>query len=605
MKRSLGLLLALLLSAQTSQAQFVQSAAALAAPKAGVALPAGLALPQVAAPGLLSPLYAPNLNLGLPLPAAPLAAPKVSAPAKAQAPRALLKEAPIPASPLGDAGTARAENGQRAATVLEQLQQVQAPAAEAASPERIEQLYNGGVKPEASAAEALEAPEVEEGLPLGWVRKEQAKSRSVDSRTARLQRKAQSRGFSRAALNPEVLKRHNAHYTHEVPVGEVTDQKSSGRCWIFAGLNMIRSMMLAEGRIGKDFEFSQNYLYFFSQLEQSNRYLEQVMKAAYEPGSVKHIPRDLQMIAPSVEDGGHFEYLQFLVGKYGLVPKSAMPETKSSGATDGLDGELNYSLGITVRELLEDARALENGRGPSRAREIRERGMDRVWKILAAHLGTPPERVSHPVKGRKRSFTPQRFAKDFAGYRLDDYVHVTAYPYEKQGVAGEEDDSSIGAATRGHRARNVKALNVSLDRLERLALAALEGGQPVDIFASMKRDISGKTGIMHPAVFDRAAVYGWSAEQEREKLTRAQGVSLGLNGPDHLMMLTGFDRPDPEKPVVKFKVENSWGPKIGDHGVFHMYREWFRQNLFGIVVHKSFLSKAERKAWEAAKKNAD
>ena len=615
------MLAAIFLATQSAQAQFVESAAAgLSAPVGAIVLPVNAGLPQTGGM-LLSPIapFSPSAALALPSPISIQLAPALAhAPAGVAASRGLAATV-AETSALGASAVAHPRivsfrraalaatraQGQTAPAVraVDQLRQaVDAPAADAgAAVARIDRLYTGKGAATAEPSQDPETLDLEVGIPIDWVKHQEERSRTADPSIQKLQRKAQAKGVGRAALNQEIIAQHNNTYTNEVPVGDVTDQKLSGRCWIFANLNMIRSRLIAEGKIGRDFEFSQNFLYFFSQLEQANSYLEKIIRAAYTEG-VPSIPHNLQGIAPHMEDGGHFAYFQFLVEKYGLVPKSAMPETKMSGATEGLDEELNASLGITVQEMLQDARALTHGSGATDVQAIRERGMDRVWKILAASLGTPPARFEASANGKQRSFTPLQYAKNFAKFNADDYVQITAFPYEKHGVAVEDEGSALGAAG-GKTERNFKYLNVGVDRLEQLAVASIRGGQSVGIFAAMNRDINMKTGIMHPKIYDRSKVYDFTDEEKRERLTRAQAMGLGLNVPDHLMALTGFDRPDPKKPVVKFKVENSWGPEAGDKGVFHMYREWFRANMFGIIVHKSFLSKAERTAWTNAKKH--
>lgn len=461
-------------------------------------------------------------------------------------------------------------------------------AGNSASTEEIGEVYDGRFIRAVAALDKESEPRPE-GLPKQWVRRHTTRSQA--GKTVALQRRAQVKGFPQAARNARILARHNDHYTHGVPIGRVTDQKESGRCWIFAGLNMVRSLLIARGKVDKQFEFSENYLYFFNQLEKANRYLERVAAGANEKEEKASLSSQLQSVAPDIEDSGNFESFQFLVEKYGLVPKNAMPETASSGSTGGLNAELNYSLGITAREMLADAPGAK-GRGRRHARETRQRGMSRVWKILAAHLGTPPSRFEHLTDDRQRSYTPLHFAKKFVAVNLDDYIQVGSWPRVKQGIVYAEGDSDIAARS------NFRYIDVGVDRMEELALKALSRNQPVYIFASQNRDFDSKTGIMHPGIYDRSSVYGFTAKEKREHLTRASRHDLGMNDPSHLMVLTGYDRPDPNKPVVKFRVENSGGAGVGDSGVFHMYREWFRQNAFSIIVHKSLLSRLERTAWK-------
>ncbi|MBI5624215.1 MAG: hypothetical protein HY924_10580 [Elusimicrobia bacterium] len=486
------------------------------------------------------------------------------------------------------------------------------PPAEAslgAAVEKLQRLYSG------PAAVADEEPEpsaqgLPEHLPIGWVRRRLDLSRSRSPAVLERQARVQKKGFRKEAVNPRVLSLHNDRYTMELPVGLVTDQKDSGRCWIFAGLNMLRSRLISQGKVRKDFEFSENHVYYFSQLERANRALETAAKKVYAKGKPGLAPETLETAAPDINDGGNFAAFQFLVEKYGLVPKSAMPETKSSGATTLLDRELNSSLGLTVRELAADSRRLARKGGESRARRIKEAGLERIVKILSAHLGVPPSRFDYAPKTKRspkakaRSYTPRGFLKDFVRFDFDDYVQVASWPYRRRQVSYESQGSAFGTPRPGDRPVNYRFLNVDMDRLEALAVAGLESGQPVYVYAAMDRDADPRTGIMHPAVYDRASVYGLSEEPETG-LTRLQSLALGLNTGNHLMVLTGFDRPEQGQPVVKFKVENSWGPKFGDRGVYHMYRGWFREHVFNIIVHKSLLSRPELAAWTSEARKLD
>ncbi|MBI3543636.1 MAG: hypothetical protein HY075_10220, partial [Deltaproteobacteria bacterium] len=194
------------------------------------------------------------------------------------------------------------------------------------------------------------------------------------------------------------------------------------------------------------------------------------------------------------------------------------------------------------------------------------------------------------------SFTPQRFAADFAGFEASDYVVVAATSAHKPGVY-EQKNSAIGPSEAGQKRYNVRFLNVGVDRLAQLAVASIEGGQPVWFAADVSKDVEHGTGVMHPNVFVRDPIYNLPEQAQLAHLNRRLASFFGVSGPNHAMLLTGFDRPDPNGPVVKFKNENSWGDQVGTRGTYHLYREWFEQNVFQIVVHKKFLAETERAAW--------
>jgi len=381
-------------------------------------------------------------------------------------------------------------------------------------------------------------------------------------------------------------------------VGPVADQEASGRCWIFSGLNMLRSVLMSEGKAPKKFEFSANYVHFFNMLEKSNRVFENAASLAAARAQGKTVSDSKFREAAGLDtdasfsDGGYFEYFQFLVSKYGLVPKSAMKETASSNDTELLNKDLALALAAGIEELTQRTRGLKPQASAAAAAAVKKRTLARVWKILTAHLGTPPQSFKHG-----KTFTPLSFVKDFVGFKPEDYVSVTSVPNQAEGAAYKVRHSAIGAARQGERRYDLRYLNLGADRLEQLAVASLQAGQPVYFSADAGQDMDSDTGIMHPDIYQRKRAYGLTEAQARAQASRRFASFLKVSGANHAMLMTGFDRPDPAAPVVKFKVENSWGRQAGDRGVFHMYREWLRQNVYEIVVPKKFLSPAERKLW--------
>jgi len=570
------ILLALLLGAAPARAQKIRAQVPLCPVSASApSLPLDVRLPQsAAAPSALPPsAVPPDLALGA-TPSAP--------------------GAPAPeASARTDAAAAPAER--KLDRLLQQLKKALPSDDEGvqAALAKIERIFTS------KTSAAAKPPRMQESLSPEWVKKRIDERRGADKAVLKKQSQIRGQGFDKAALNPEILTRHNSSYTKTIPVGKVTNQQRSGRCWIFAGLNMLRDMLVAQGKVRKNFEFSENYLYYFSQLERSNLYLGKVIREVYGKKAKDINPRDLGDIAPKIGDDGKFADFQLLVEKYGLVPKNAMPETASSEGTDRLNKEINDSLGLAAQSLVADARRVAKTGGVSRAAKIRKESLTRLVKILTAHLGTPPARFARTTAGRRRSYTPQEFARKFAGFKFDDYAQVGSWSFRKRGLAYEFKKSFLGAPAPGDPPMNYRFVNVDIKRLEQLAVKALSRGKPVYIYVAMNRDVDKKSGIMHPKIFKRADAYDLSRRERGRKLSRAQATSLELNNGSHLMVLTGFDRPDKNGPIVKFRVENSWGPEFGEGGVFHMYREWFREHAYSIIVPKNLLSSDELKAWQS------
>ncbi|MHB2027156.1 MAG: C1 family peptidase [Elusimicrobiota bacterium] len=447
-----------------------------------------------------------------------------------------------------------------------------------------------------------------------WVRRMRNANKSEDPSVLRLRDAAERVGFTQIALNRGIIQAHNDKYTVTIPDGVITNQKQSGRCWIFAGLNMIRSELLARNQLPEKFEFSENYIYFFSMLEKSNRYLEQSIGAMLRKKdgtkAASRNFRDQLTLDDKLGDGGWFDYFQFLVAKYGLAPKSAMGETTSSQTSSVLSSELKNSIALSVSELLNAMKTLPKEKFAREAIRIKSRAMARVWKVLTTHLGTPPEQFdlrldSKPVKigpvennpAQIARYTPVEFAKSFIRFNPDDYVTVVNYPRIKNGVVYEIPKSGVGIADSKRRVYNLRFMQVGPDRLEQLAAASIKNGRPSWFAADITKDVDYQSGIMHPEIFQRDAIYGFSPSEKKKKLSRDWATYLLVTGPNHAMALTGYDQPDPNTRIVKFRVENSWGETVGSKGVFHMYREWFRRNVYQVIVHKSLLTPAEKKAW--------
>jgi bleomycin hydrolase len=572
-------------------------------PQAGMQMGLGAA----AAPSVIAGAALPSLSAAFSAPAllaAPMAAPALSlsaaAPsafAAAVAPVPALAAAPLAAASVGDQPAQPA-----AAASLHGLSDALAAGPKGGSGDEAagaiaRSFDNAGVKGKSA------------GIPMTWVDGMIAQGESADPQSRRLQDIVQRLGFSKAALNREILQDHNDKYTVEIPMGSITDQKQSGRCWLFAGLNMIRSTMIADKTVGKDFEFSENYLHFFNMLEKTNRDFEEASQKIYRRSSPKNFSSAQRRAAaiPQLGDGGWYEYFAFLVSKYGLVPKGAMGETISSGATAVMLNELKDSMAATTSEMLANAKQYKAGREPNLAQQIHDRGMSRVWKILVTHLGTPPSRFEYRDAGKTetvgrtqvtpttvKTYTPQEYARDVVKFNPDDYLSVSAYPGKKENTVYEAKNSAIGKSAPGEHDRDLRFLNVNSDRLENLAADAIRGGQPVWFAADVGHNTDAETGIMHPRLFDRDAIYQFDAGESAPNLTRKQSAYFSRIAATHAMVLTGLDQPDPSKPIVKFKVENSWGDKVGSKGIFHLYREWFHQNVFVIVVHKRFLNEKEQ-----------
>jgi bleomycin hydrolase len=395
-------------------------------------------------------------------------------------------------------------------------------------------------------------------------------------------RRLRRRGFETAALNAEIVARHNRRYSLALPFGTISNQEQSGRCWLFAPVVLARAAALRDGRIPPSESFSATYLYFFSLLEQASATLSGVHRITARRDALTGdtLRRGVSAEIMGLGDGGEWEWAFNLIQKYGLVPSRSMPETASSKNTKALAVDLHERLGRAARAV-------------SRARDeysdIREHAIRDVVRILVAHLGSPPRVVIR----RREALSPIDFAAQVVGFRPAEWRVVISNPllpfervYERRATAISADSPRF----------NLRRLNVSQARQRELVRASIKAGYAVGFSADVDRnDIDHRRGIMHPSIFNRTRVYG---SQIIRDLPRREDIYLGIASSKHAMAIVGLDVPRLQSSAVKYKVVNSWGPHVGDGGVYHMYAEWFEENVFKLAVHESVLEQRERVAYQ-------
>ncbi|CAN0131995.1 unnamed protein product [Ascophyllum nodosum] len=390
------------------------------------------------------------------------------------------------------------------------------------------------------------------------------------------------------------------NHDYSVKIGQeckATDQKQTGRCWIFAALNMMRLGVIAKFNLTDDFELSPSYLFFWDKFEKSNYFLENVLLTADRPLDGRLLQH---LLKEPICDGGQWDMVTNLVGKYGVVPKSVFPESRTS--TNSL--WVNRFLTAKLREYALRLRAMV-ARG-ALAKDLASAKADmlgEVFKVLSVHFGTvpaPDKTFEWTSTNKQKIFkrerrTPSSFYKDFVPFRADQMVSLINDPrnpyYTSYSV------SYLGNVAGGGIVRYV---NLPIDELKascddacpsRFAMATLDGGNPcwigVDVFKSYHTEL----GILDTAMYDHDLVYGVSPGMTKEERLRS-GESLM----SHAMVFTGYDKRDGERFPNKWRVENSWGDARGHKGYFLMTNAWFEEYLFQarmiIVVNKGILDKS-------------
>ena len=389
-------------------------------------------------------------------------------------------------------------------------------------------------------------------------------------------------GIQAVALDRDVVIAQQHAFSLELDAGAVTNQRASGRCWLFAGLNTLR--LRARERMGlKDFEFSQAFLMFWDKFERANHFLENILETLAEPLDGRLVSF---LLAGPLGDGGQWDMFVSLVEKYGVVPKYAMPESFHSGSSAGMNR-------VLVAKLREDAARLRAARGGGQGRlEAARREKDdmliEIYRMLAHFLGEPPVRFDLEYRDKDHAFhrapalTPQDFYQQYVGADLAAYVSLIHAPTADKPLDRTYTVRFLGNVRGG---RQVLYLNAELATLKQAALAQLEAGEPVWFGCDVGKMSDRESGVMDSGLFDYGAALGVPFH-----LDKAQRLDYGESRMTHAMVLTGAHVVDGRP--QRWKVQNSWGKDPGRDGYYVMTDRWFDQYLYQVVVRREYLSPA-------------
>jgi len=406
-----------------------------------------------------------------------------------------------------------------------------------------------------------------------------------------LQRGVVKNGISASAENVSAKIVNVPVFSVDVTTGKVANQKQSGRCWMFAALNTFRHKMLNNFKL-KDFELSQNHTFFWDKYEKANYFYENILATAAEPVTSRKVAFLLQ--TPQ-QDGGQWDMIVSIFQKYGVVPKAVMPESSNSSNSRDLNNYLNKKLrkdAVALRKLV------DAGQSDTEIQTAKEGMLQEVYNFLATSLGTPPETFDFEYRDEEKNYhidrdlTPQSFYDKYVGVDLNEYVSIINAPTADKPYNKSYTVEMLGNVVGG---KEVKYLNVDMPTFKKLAIAQLEQGESVwfgcDVGQSSTRD----SGIMALDAYDMNDLFDVDFT-----MTKAERLDFGESLMTNAMVLTGVDIIDGES--TKWKVENSWGEKVGTDGFFVMSDEWMDEYTYQIVVRKEFLSPEQLAAFEAEPK---
>lgn len=400
-----------------------------------------------------------------------------------------------------------------------------------------------------------------------------------DAYTKAMQNALSSNDISKLAWNRENVGATDPFFTYRVDVSGITDQKSSGRCWMFSSLNLFRPMAMKKFNLA-EFEFSESYLYFYDLLEKANLFLNNMESSANLPIDDQKVKWYLRS---PVDDGGQWINFVNLANKYGLVPKEAMGETNSSENTSLLTKFINTKL----REDALEIRDLKNTKAdPKKIASRKVEMLSEIYRMLALNLNEPPTEFQWRFKDKDKkiadvkTYTPQSFmAEVFGDTKLEDYVMIMndpSRPFWKHYEVENYRNTAEG--------NNWHYVNLPNDVIKEFCIASIKNNEALyascDVGKQLRRDV----GILDVDNFDYESVYG-----VKFGMNKAQRIETGESGSSHGMALIAVDVDAQQKPV-KWQFENSWGPTACDKGYLTFTDAWFNEYMFRFVVNKKYLT---------------
>ncbi|AQP53356.1 aminopeptidase [Vagococcus penaei] len=393
------------------------------------------------------------------------------------------------------------------------------------------------------------------------------------------QRAVMKNGILAASSDSQAAIDNTPVFSIDLDTGKVANQKQSGRCWMFAALNTFRFQIQQDFHL-KHFELSQNYTFFWDKFEKANYFYENILNTADEPLTSRKVSFLLQ--TPQ-QDGGQWDMMVAIIQKYGLVPKSVMPESFNSSMSRELNTYLNKKLrkdANTLRQLV------ANGATETDITNAKSHMLNDVYSFLCTSLGTPPKTFDFAFRDDNNEFhhfenlTPHTFYDQFIGRDLSEYVSVINAPTADKPYNQLYTVEMLGSVVGG---KEVRHLNLDIETFKKLAIAQLKTGEDVwfgcDVGQSSTRD----TGIMALNTYNVNETFGFDFD-----MTKAERLDYGESLMTHAMVLTGVNLVDDQP--TKWKVENSWGDKVGDKGYFVMSDDWLNEYTYQVVINKKFLS---------------
>lgn len=395
-------------------------------------------------------------------------------------------------------------------------------------------------------------------------------------------RAIQKNGIKAASEDPMASERLHRAFSYEIKTGKPTNQRHSGRCWSFAALNTLRHKFATKYKF-KDFELSQNYLFFWDRIERANMFFQKIIATADKPLHDRTVDFYLSF---ALNDGGQWANAASIIEKYGVVPEYVMPDTHNTKDTSDV-AEVFDSL--MRKDAIELRAMVQTNASAAELQEAQERMMGDVYKIAAYSFGEPPVKFDLEYRDDDKKFhqilglTPLKFYLEYFDTNLSDYIVVTNAPDHEmdRSYLMPAQDSVVNGLP-------IKFVNVPFEELQEGAIKQLQAGETVWVGNDVLQQMDRKRGLMDAKLYHREELLDVDFVMDKKhRLETKQAVV------SHAMTLTGFDMVNDQP--TRWKIENSWGKDNGDNGYFVMTQDWFEEYTYEAVINKKYLSDRVKK----------
>ncbi len=395
-------------------------------------------------------------------------------------------------------------------------------------------------------------------------------------------------GVIAAATDYREARKYPFTFSVDLKQGDITDQKNSGRCWIFAALNTFRYELIKKYNL-KTFELSQNYIFFYDKLEKANYFFLNAINLKDEDVSGRLYSF---LNTDPLCDGGQWDMLANIVRKYGVVPSYAYPDSKNATSSTWLNEFLTSIIRERAIWMKEAARG---GATLADLNDMRTIALNEVYRVLAITLGQPPKQFDLIMRNEddkvisESGITPKEFFDKYIGIDLDSRISIINATSEDKPFGKTYSVKYLGNVTEG---APVKYLNLPMDSFKQAVIAQLKDGHPVWFGSDCM-----KFSLRDEGIFDRKACGVESFFNVKYNFTKADRLTYGDSAMNHAMVLLGVNLDKDGKPD-RWRIENSWGDKAGSKGYYVCSDEWFDEFVYQAVVDKKYLKSKERKLWD-------